>query len=200
MSHQVLETKPASLDACRVLRVHCRYQSTNGRVSRMLDLEGIIEALSDPNVYMIGVCGNHDDRMGNHLDTVVRRVTREGLFGVFVMVTITEKPNLRRILDEIANQLGFSYQKIEKKTNSFRGVFPGKTKKNKDLSEYARQLSDKIRTDQPKVLFILRDLHTKFDLSTIGVDHRFCKLIITSQSEDTLSNQMNAQRTFSLRL
>nr|KYP75356.1 hypothetical protein KK1_008082 [Cajanus cajan] len=153
-----------------------------------------MEALSDPNIHIIGVClcGNNDD----HLNTVIRRVRREGLLGVTVMVNIGENPNLRMIQDEIAHQLGFTFQ-TKPEAISCCAVFDIKTKNKKVVSQNARELSHRIRTES-NVLFILRDLHTRLDLAKLGVDHQFCKLVLTSHNEKMLLKRNNVQRTFKL--
>ncbi|OIW12892.1 hypothetical protein TanjilG_24825 [Lupinus angustifolius] len=174
--------------------------------SRRQVLENIMEALITPNINMIGVCGKDDDNnIASLLQRVIRRGWRDNLFGMIVMISIREKPDIRRIQEEIAHEIGCSFQrqvKQEKKTRccGFNNYFEFHSANTKKFAtENAQQLYDKIRS-VPKILFILRDVRSRIDLAKLGipfgVDHQGCKLILISESNDILSNHMNAQCTF----
>ncbi|CAL0316381.1 unnamed protein product [Lupinus luteus] len=172
--------------------------------SRKQVLDHIMEALIAPNINMIGVCGKDDDNIASLLQRVIRRGWRDNLFGMIVMIRIGENPDIRRIQEEIAHEIGCSFQrqvKQDKKTRccgfNYFEFHSANTKKFD--TENAQQLFDKIRS-VPKILFILRDVRSRLDLGKVGipfgVDHRGCKLIFISESDDILSNHMNAQCTF----
>ncbi|KAE9611732.1 hypothetical protein Lal_00011825 [Lupinus albus] len=169
-------------------------------------LEHIMEALIAPNINMIGVRGKDDDNhIASLLQRVIRRGWRDNLFGMIVMISIRENPDIRRIQEEIAHEIGCSFQRQVKQDKEPRyccgfNYFQFHSANTKKFAtENAEQLFDKIRS-VPKILFILRDVRSKLDLAKLGipfgVDHQGCKLILISESDDILSNHMNAQCTF----
>ncbi|KAK7256059.1 hypothetical protein RIF29_29492 [Crotalaria pallida] len=138
--------------------------------SRRSILENIIEALTDPYIFMIGVWGKDDNNVTSLMHRVIRRGWRDNLFGMIVMVSIGENPILRRIQDEIAHEIGFSFQGQERedRRTGCRGFNFIQFNSKKAVIENAQQLSDKIRTTL-KILIILRDLRSRLDLEKLGI-------------------------------
>ena len=150
--------------------------------SRTEALDGIMEALTSGHNNTIGVCGPESTANADVVEKVSRRAKKDGLFDVIVIAIVSRKPNNRRIQDEIAEALGLKFDD------------------EKDVAKRARRLRERILMEQ-KVLVILRDLCRSLDLDVVGIpygaDHTGCKLLLTSASEEVLSNQMHAQKIFS---
>ncbi|KAI4332255.1 hypothetical protein L6164_017179 [Bauhinia variegata] len=155
----------------------------------------IMEALTDANINMIGVCGHEKSR---HTETILEKVStrakRDNLFDVIETVTLKGKTNLGRIQQEIADVLGCSIQ--EEKAACCLPYFLNQ----KIVAERARQLSEWIKKKE-KVLLIISALDTRLDLAQIGIpfgeDHKGCKVMVVSKSDETLS-QMKTQKIFFL--
>ncbi|KAI4332493.1 hypothetical protein L6164_017397 [Bauhinia variegata] len=160
---------------------------------KMSIFNAIMETLTDANITLIGVCGHDKSHsMTILLEEISTRAKRDNLFDVVVKVTVKEKPSLERIQQEIANVLGISFQ--EKKTAcclNFNG-------NQKIVAARGRQLWERIKKEE-KVLLILCGVDTQLDLAKIGIsfgeDHRGCKVIVTSQSNEVLF-QMHTQKNF----
>ncbi|XP_028755756.1 disease resistance protein RPS5-like [Neltuma alba] len=135
-------------------------------------------ALADPNTHLLGVYGSDDEMKDTLLQRVYRRVQRDQQFGMVVTATVTKNPDVRKIQEDIAHQLGFTFNQ---KSNAGRA------------KEFIRRIKNEQTT-----LFVLRDLYERVDLSKVGIpygaDHTGCKLLLTSTTADVLSNQMHTQK------
>ncbi|KAI9127040.1 hypothetical protein K1719_001599 [Acacia pycnantha] len=143
-------------------------------------LGNVREALADPNTHLIGVYGSDNEIKDGLLEKVYRRVQRDKMFGLVVRSPITKYPDLRKIQENIASQLGLSFNPISK-------------------DKRATELIHRIKNEQ-SILIVIRDLYKGFDLSKVGVpygaDHKGCKVLLTSTSEDVLSNHIHTQKNF----
>ncbi|XP_028783189.1 disease resistance protein RPS5-like [Neltuma alba] len=139
-----------------------------------------MEALVDPNTHLIGVYGSHDQFKDALLEKVRRRVHRDKLFDMVLTATVTKKPDVKKIQEDIARQLGFSFN-------------------HKSKNERAQEIVERIKNGQ-KFLIVFCDLHKELDLSKVGIpygpDYTGCKILLTSTTEDVLSNHMHTQKNF----
>nr|KYP36339.1 Disease resistance protein RFL1 [Cajanus cajan] len=141
----------------------------------------VITALTQPNVIILGMYGSSDARMIKVVDNITRRVQRNGvdkLFDVVVMARVKKKPYLRRIKGKLGNMLGLQ---LSHKTT---------------LEGRARRLCERIKM-KDKILIILDDHSEGINLVRIGIpfvnDHKSCKILLVSHSQEVLSSQMNTQ-------
>ncbi|KAK4259514.1 hypothetical protein QN277_005838 [Acacia crassicarpa] len=143
-------------------------------------LGNLMEALADPNTHLIGVYGSDDAIKETLLEKVYRRVQRDKMFGMVVRASITKYPDMRKIQENIATQLGLTFNQ-----------------KSKD--KRALELIHRIKNEQ-SILIVLGDLCKGFELSKVGIpygaDHTGCKVLLTSTSEDVLSTHMHTQKNF----
>ncbi|MED6195817.1 hypothetical protein PIB30_041533 [Stylosanthes scabra] len=141
---------------------------------------------------------------------VERRAKNEGLFDVVVVTIISNKPNYRKIQDEIAEALGlrFDGQNIgvadKKSIACLPKVFSLKNyyklNDENEIESRARRLRPRMLAED-RILVILSDVCSNgVDLDKVGIPygiyHTGCKLLLTSSGEDVLSNHMSAQKIF----
>ncbi|XP_054776327.1 disease resistance protein SUMM2-like [Prosopis cineraria] len=158
-------------------------------------LENVMKALADPNTHLIGIYGPHECTKHALLELVGRRVDRDQMFDKVLTVTVTRKscssfsfamktetPDVKKIQEDIARQLGFNFN-------------------HKSTNKRAQELTDGIEKEQ-RILIVLCDLFKGLDLGMIGIpygtDHPGCKLLLTSAVEEVLSNQMHTQQNFNI--
>ncbi|XP_054790035.1 disease resistance protein SUMM2-like [Prosopis cineraria] len=138
-------------------------------------LNSVVEALSDPNTHLIGVYGSHDEIKDTLLQRVRRRVQRDQLFDMVVTAAVTKYPDMRKIQEDIASQLGLTFIHVSK-------------------DKRAIELMHRVKNEQ-KILVVLCNLHKGLDLGKLGIpygaDHTGCKILLSSTSEDVLSNRMH---------
>ncbi|KAF7840373.1 putative disease resistance protein [Senna tora] len=145
-------------------------------------VDNVMQALSEPNTHSIGICGSSSTN--TILDKVRRRVERDKLFDVVLTANVTEKPDVKKIQDQIASQLRFNFSE-------------------RYVDKRAVELLRKIKSKR-KVVVILRDLHEGLDLKNkvgipFGVDHRGCKILLTSPSQDVLlGRRINRDNLFNV--
>ncbi|MED6145585.1 hypothetical protein PIB30_026577 [Stylosanthes scabra] len=177
--------------------------------SDMEMLDSIMEELRYGDNNTIGVLGQDSRRNAHLVKKVERRAKNEGLFDVVVVTTISNKPNYRKIQDEIAESLGlrFDGQNIgvagKKSISCLPKVFSFKNYKLDDENEIesrARRLRPRMLAED-RILVILHDVCSNgVDLDKVGIPygayHTGCKFLLTSASQDVLSNHMNAQKIF----
>ncbi|KAA8518375.1 hypothetical protein F0562_015742 [Nyssa sinensis] len=134
--------------------------------SRVLTIKGIMAALRDDRVYMIGICGMGGVGKTIIVKEVARRMKEENLFDEVVMGVVTQQPSRKKIRNEIADQLGL---KLEEETSVAR----------------AARLRGRIK-DIKTVLVILDDVWETLDLVEVGIplELRVVKSRMASNSID----------------
>ncbi|XP_057740924.1 uncharacterized protein LOC130958053 [Arachis stenosperma] len=174
-------------------------------------LDDIMEELRYGHNDTIGVLGPDLRLNANLVEKVARRVENEGLFDAVVATTVSNKPNYGKIQDEIARSLGLRFDGENSGTGVAKKgirwlpkVFGSRNNKlnNDEIESRARRLRPRMLAEE-KILVILRDVCSNgVDLEKVGIPygiyHTGCKLLLTSASEDVLSNHMSAQRIFTL--
>nr|KYP36342.1 Disease resistance protein At4g27190 family [Cajanus cajan] len=143
----------------------------------------IMTALTQPNIVILGVYGLSITRKRNVVEKITRRVQRDGVFDMVVMASVMKRPDLKRIQEELGSMMSLQFQE-------------------KTLEGRARRLCERIKMEENKILIILDDLWGGINLDRIGIpsgnDHKGCKILLVSYSQELLSNQMSTQIEFSL--
>ena len=149
--------------------------------SREHVLKSIMEAMKDPDVKLIGVYGLGGVGKTTLVKQVTSRVKEEGSYKVVATANVTQKPDLYKIQQEIADWLGFTF---DVESTEVRGT----------------RLRARLKQEE-KVLVILDDIWEKIKLEEIGIpnDHQGCKVFMASRDLNVLL-KMDVERHFSFRL
>ena len=147
--------------------------------SRMSVLEGLIDALGDPSIYVIGVWGMPGVGKTTFVRELAKQVKKKKSFNEVAIAEVTQSLDLRRIQGELADMLGLKLSDME----TIRGR--------------ANRLNDRL-TKHNKVLVILDDIWEKLDLEAVGIPSKGCKVVVTSRNQDVLSCEMGTQKDFGL--
>ena len=170
--------------------------------SRKEAIDDTVEALTCGHYNTIGVLGPESPGNADILKKVKRRAKRDGLFDVVVRATVSDKPNNREIQDKIAKALGLRFDDKKDVAKRAGRLRIGKAlfcirDDVKDESERANTLRERIQREN-KVLVMLHDLCRGIDLDEVGIPygaaHPGCMLLLTSASEEVLSEDMHAQK------
>ncbi|KAK2640637.1 hypothetical protein Ddye_028432 [Dipteronia dyeriana] len=144
--------------------------------SRMPTLNDILNALSNPNINMIGVYGIGGVGKTTLVKEAARQAQRCKLFDEVVFALVSQNPDVKKIQGEIADGLGLAF---------FEESESGR----------ARRLCVRLKKEK-KILIILDDVWSILDLEIIrvpcGEDNKGCKVLLTSRSLDVLSNEMDS--------
>ncbi|WCJ19645.1 Disease resistance protein (CC-NBS-LRR class) family [Euphorbia peplus] len=150
--------------------------------SRALMLKNVMDALMDPAVNTVGVCGTGGIGKTTLAKEVRRQAVAAKLFDIVVLTTVSETPNVKLIQGNIADMLSLE---LHEETVEGR----------------AHRLSQRL-TLEKKVLIILDDVWKELELESVGIsfssDQQGCKILVTSRNCDVLSQKMGAQITFEL--
>ncbi|KAK8300627.1 hypothetical protein V6Z11_D05G400700 [Gossypium hirsutum] len=128
----------------------------------------IIEALKDENINMIGLWGMG----GVGKTTLAREVGSQAqklkLFDKVVITTVSQKPNLERIQDQIAHYIGFDMKKEQGRRSE-------------------QELWLRLK-NEPRILIILDDIWESINLKEkigipIGDDQKGCKVLLTTRRQ-----------------
>lgn len=129
-----------------------RIQGFEAFESRKSTLEGIVEALKDPDLKIIGVKGMPGVGKTMLVKEAARRAREETMFDEVVMVTVSWNPNIKRIPGEIADALGL---KLDEETVFAR----------------AMRLQQWLKKQDKRVLLILDDIWDgqRLELEQVGI-------------------------------
>ncbi|KAK8508748.1 hypothetical protein V6N12_034854 [Hibiscus sabdariffa] len=158
-------------------------------VSRTKALEGILEALNESSVQIVGIHGMAGVGKTTLAKEVAARVKEVHLLDEVAMAVVSHNPDIRKIQGEIADMLGLHYDK-----ETVRGR--------------AMQLRQRLKTDK-RILIVLDDLWQKLDLEEVGISFEDeaaerssiagCKILLTSRSLDVL-RLMHAEKSFKVEI
>ncbi|KAL5823685.1 hypothetical protein ACOSQ4_021585 [Xanthoceras sorbifolium] len=150
--------------------------------SRRSTVEDILNQLRYPNVNIVGVHGMGGVGKTTLAREVGNQAEEQMLFDVVVFVEISEKPEIRKIQEAIADKLGLEFHE-------------------RSESGRARKLCERLKKEI-KLLLILDNIWKGLDLERVGIpfgnDHPGCKLLLTTRNIDVLSNDMNSLQNFSI--
>nr|KJB73982.1 hypothetical protein B456_011G265100 [Gossypium raimondii] len=147
--------------------------------SRTSILNGIMEALKDDSVSVVGVHGMG----GIGKTTLVKEIARKvkgRLFDSVVIATVTQAIDIEKIQNQIADFLGLKFEEQSMVGKAFR-------------------LRERLKKEE-RILVVLDDIWGKVDIEEVGIplgdEHKGCKLLLTSRELNVLSNGMDAQKNF----
>ncbi|KAL5575951.1 hypothetical protein UlMin_017650, partial [Ulmus minor] len=150
--------------------------------TRMSIENEIMEALRNSSVSAVGVYGMPGAGKTMLAKEIAKKTKNEGLFLEVATVVVSQTPDVIKIQQEIAEQLGLTLAEETQKTRADR-------------------LRDRLRKEH-KVLIVLDDIWDKLDLWDAGIhfedDQRGCKLLFTSRSLDVLRNLMGVDSNFTI--
>ncbi|KAJ9691576.1 hypothetical protein PVL29_013688 [Vitis rotundifolia] len=150
--------------------------------SRESTFNQIMEALRNEDMRMIGVWGMGGVGKTTLVKQVAQQAEEDKLFHKVVMVlNISQTPNITEIQAKIARMLGLKFEAEE---------------------DRAGRLWQRLKREE-KILVILDDIWGKLELGEIGipygVDHKGCKLLLTSRERQVLDTDMRTQKEFQVR-
>ncbi|KAB5529212.1 hypothetical protein DKX38_019293 [Salix brachista] len=150
--------------------------------SRRHVLDGILEALKDKDVNLVGVWGMAGVGKTKIVKKVAEQVKANRIFDVVVLAVVSKTPDLRKIQGQIADGLGFE---LKAETDSGR----------------AERLRERLERET-KALVILDDIWERLELDDVGIpsgsDNRGCKILMTSRDGNALNRGMDTQKLFHL--
>ncbi|KAF7840439.1 putative disease resistance protein [Senna tora] len=163
-----------------------------GMESRISIRNQVLEALADPNIYMVGLCGLPGVGKTTLAKEVVRKVKEENLFDKVVWVRVGQNPDSKGIQSQIIDN-------VEMKLDA------------ESVLARASHLNERLKRER-NLLVVLDDLWKRLDLDEVGIpfddnpkkkipivdENNKCKILLTSRHEDLLYNQMNCRRNIKM--
>ncbi|KAL3729538.1 hypothetical protein ACJRO7_026634 [Eucalyptus globulus] len=155
--------------------------------SRASIFQGIMKALNDEKVKVVGVYGPGGVGKTKLLEIVEEKLNKEGTpFHMIVKSKVSQTPDLTKIQFDIAYALGLKDLKDEPSEEGRRDL-----------------LFKRLQMDpSEKVLIILDDMWGALDLKMVGIplgdESRNCKLLLTSRDKSVLEQKLHAEQTFRL--
>ncbi|KAI4353646.1 hypothetical protein L6164_002578 [Bauhinia variegata] len=180
------------LPPLQVIRPITALRSNKRFESRHSVMMQIMRALADSKLSKIGVYGLGGVGKTTLMKEIAAKIRDDKLFDTVVMALVTKSPDITRIQDEIADQLGLQFGE-------------------KSSVGRACRLHDRIKREK-SILIILDDLYTRFNLEEVGIPirdaqeylnsemksiHPGCKLLLTSRNREVLQ-EMETEEDFRL--
>ncbi|KAG5220275.1 disease resistance NBS-LRR family protein [Salix suchowensis] len=164
--------------------------------SRRHVLDGILEALKDNDVNLVGVWGMAGVGKTKIVKKVAEQVKANRIFDVVVLAVVSKTPDLRKIQGQIADGLGFE---LKAETDSGRAE---RLRERLERETKALERETKALERETKVLVILDDIWERLELDDVGIpsgsDNRGCKILMTSRDGNALNRGMDTQKLFHL--
>ncbi|XP_044498376.1 probable disease resistance protein At4g27220 isoform X4 [Mangifera indica] len=147
--------------------------------SRRSIFNDVLMALDDPEVGIIGVYGMGGIGKTTLVKEVGHQAKKNQILDEVVFVEVSDKPDTKKIQDELANQLGVKFD---------------------TEAERVSKLNARLKNDK-KVLVILDNIWERLDLEALGIpcgDERGgCKLLLTARYRNVLWS-MDCKKDFSM--
>lgn len=142
--------------------------------STKVAMDLVMKALMNDKINMIGVHGMGGIGKTTLMKKIGNQVKMSKLFDVVVMVSVSQNHDLKRIQDEIAEDLCFGF-----------GQERGEAR--------ARRLFTRLKQEL-RVLIILDDMWMRLELSEVGIPwgelHKGCKIVLTTRREEVCNTMM----------
>ncbi|KAF2298649.1 hypothetical protein GH714_024493 [Hevea brasiliensis] len=130
--------------------------------SRKLAADEIMNALKDADVNLIGVCGMGGVGKTTLVKQIAAQAKEKGIVKLVVMATVTQKPNLKNVQQQIADWLGYKFDVDS-------------------VDVRAARLSERIKREE-EILIILDDIWAAIKLEEVGIpygpDHKGSKNLL----------------------
>ncbi|KAJ0010900.1 hypothetical protein Pint_34693 [Pistacia integerrima] len=131
--------------------------------SRLSTLKGVLNAVEDAEVGIIGVYGMGGIGKTTLVKEVGQQAKKKQLLDELVFVEVSDKPDTKKIQDELANQLSLKFE---------------------PEGERASKLYARLKTDK-KILVILDNIWEQLNLEALGIpcgdDRGGCKVLLTAR-------------------
>ncbi|KAI4345910.1 hypothetical protein L6164_012996 [Bauhinia variegata] len=141
---------------------------------RMPIFYGVMEAIEDPNIQVIGIGGMPGVGKTTLIKQIAKQAKTNRLFDRVVMAVVSAYPDVRRIQHQIADMLGLN---LTEKSTTVRAC------------RFYKRLNQ-----EERLLIILDDVWYRLDLGQIGIP-KGLKIVLTSRDQNVL-HQMEAQKIF----
>ncbi|XP_039173402.1 uncharacterized protein LOC120286284 [Eucalyptus grandis] len=156
--------------------------------SRASIIQDIIDALANNSNSVVGVHGVGGVGKSTLLVDAEKRIREKTLFDLVAKADVSANPDIKRIQEEIAHELGLDFKNEE------------------FVSVRAKLLCKRLEADGKKknVLIILDNLWERLDLKSVGIpcghDNKVigCKLLLTSRDRNVLQREMGCDKEFPL--
>ncbi|XP_061360946.1 uncharacterized protein LOC133304885 [Gastrolobium bilobum] len=155
--------------------------------SRIATINDIMAALKDPLIPIVGAWGLGGGGTTSVAKHIGEQAKEQDLFDSVVMITVTKKPNVEQVQEDIAAPLGLQFQ-------------------GEMNVERRKRLRRRIKKEK-RILVIVDDIWGElnprdFDLEEIGVplgdEHKGCKLLLTSGNLDFMKKMRGTPKVFQL--